>query len=115
MSEIAASPLNGRSIDRPFTSARRCCRPGGAYGTAWPVADVAAARRGDTHRTTVDAALPLARLELGHVLPAGTPVRAVRLDGRRVAARTARTARGLEVTVEVPRPRGEHRLEVVTG
>jgi hypothetical protein len=78
-------------------------------------ADVAATRRGDTYRTTVDAALPLARLEVGHVLPAGASVRAVRLDGRRVEARTERTARGLEVTVEVPRPGGEHRLEVAAG
>ncbi len=57
--------------------------------------------------------MPLASLELGHVLPADAHVRAVKLDGRRMEARTARTARGLEVTVEVPRPRGEYRLEVV--
>jgi hypothetical protein len=37
MPEIAPSPLNGRSIDRPFNERPSVLQAWGAYGTAWPV------------------------------------------------------------------------------
>jgi hypothetical protein len=62
--------------------------------------DVSARRSGPKrYVTTVGAYAPVA-LRIGHTLPAGSAVRDVRLNGRRVAAYRARlTNRGLEVTV----------------
>ena len=37
MPEIAPSPLNGRSIDRPFNERPSVLQAWGAYGTVWPV------------------------------------------------------------------------------
>jgi hypothetical protein len=75
--------------------------------------DVAAKRAGRTYRTTVTVRAPV-RLRIGHVLPAGARVRAVRLDGRRVNADERETNRGLEVTVATS-PGARHTLVVTAG
>jgi hypothetical protein len=49
-------------------------------------------------------------LTIGHVLPAGSSVREVRLDGRRVPAEIVRTARGREVVADTDT--GVHELVV---
>jgi hypothetical protein len=72
--------------------------------------DVVAARAGATLRTEVTARLH-ARLTLGAVLPSGTRVGAVRLDGHPVAYRVTTTARGTEVLAEA-RGGGRHVLTV---
>ena len=74
--------------------------------------DVSAARHGNRYRTTVDTGVKVRRLRIGHTLPRGTAVRAVRLDGRRVDWRARTTNRGLEVTV--PAGRGDHTLVIAT-
>ncbi len=52
------------------------------------------------------------RLTIGVVLPRGSDVRAVRLDGERVKADLVRTARGLEVRVPAGRGSGVSKLRV---
>jgi hypothetical protein len=75
---------------------------------------VQASRDGDRYRTTVDAGdAPVKELTIGHTLPRGSQVAAVKLDGRETRFRTRETNRGLEVTVEARRGRGEHTVEVV--
>jgi hypothetical protein len=75
---------------------------------------VAASRQGREYRTTVDTGSAGVRdLVIGHVLPPGSRVESVRLDGRRVDWRESETTRGLEVTVKA-RP-GERRLVVRSG
>ncbi|MEA2227572.1 MAG: hypothetical protein QOF04_1202, partial [Solirubrobacteraceae bacterium] len=75
--------------------------------------DVAARRSGRIYRTTVTVRAPV-RLRIGHVLPAGTRVGEVRLDGRRVNADERETNRGLEVTVATS-PGARHTLVVTAG
>ena len=53
-------------------------------------------------------------LVVGAVLPSGTEVRSVTLDGRRVEPVLATTSRGLEVTVRTPGRTGSTRLVVST-
>jgi hypothetical protein len=78
--------------------------------------DVAAARDGDTHRTSVDVAVGLSELVLGHVLRPGARVSSVTLDGRPANFRTVRTSRGLEVLVDVTGDlAGPHELVVRGG
>ena len=53
-------------------------------------------------------------LRVGVTLPRGTKATRVRLDGKRVTARTRTTNRGVEVTVRVPRAQGRHLVTVAT-
>jgi hypothetical protein len=72
---------------------------------------VRATRDGDRYQTTVDTGdAPVAELTIGHTVPRGSKVGAVRLDGKRVGWQSRETNRGLEVTVET-RP-GEHTLVI---
>jgi hypothetical protein len=57
--------------------------------------------------------VPADHLRIGHTLPAGSTVRSVRLDGRRVDYDARETNRGLEVTVAA-RP-GDHEVVVTAG
>jgi len=62
--------------------------------------DVSASRRGTRYETTVTANARLRRLRIGHVLPLGARIGAVRLNGE--AARgfdVRRTNRGQELTI----------------
>ncbi|WP_433306125.1 hypothetical protein ACQP2F_19955 [Actinoplanes sp. CA-030573] len=72
--------------------------------------DVRAEVGGGTLTVTVGAAVR-ARLTLGAVVPAGTTVAAVRLDGRPAPYRPATTARGTEVLVKAGSG-GRHTLRV---
>jgi hypothetical protein len=60
--------------------------------------DVTAARRGRSHLTQVRRSGDV-RLTIGAVLPRGSEVRSVKLDGNRVRADVVGTAHGLEVRV----------------
>jgi hypothetical protein len=62
-------------------------------------------------RTAVELDVKLRRLTLGQVLPHGSRVKSVKLDGRRTRYRAVETNRGLEVLVKAP-PRGRHVLTV---
>jgi hypothetical protein len=63
------------------------------------------------NRTEVDTGdAPVRELRIGHTLPAGTRVKGVVLDGRRVHADVRTTNRGVEVTVTTGP--GRHVLEV---
>jgi hypothetical protein len=79
-------------------------------------ADVFASRAGNRYTTKVALeGLRLHHLALGAVLPAGSRVASVYLDGRRVKRFAAqRTNRGLAVTAEA-HGRGWHQLVVVSG
>ena len=72
--------------------------------------DVSATHQGKTLTVTVDAAVS-AELTLGAVLPAGSKVASVTLDGRTTGAQRASTARGDEVLVKV-HSTGMHTLVV---
>ncbi len=72
---------------------------------------VRAARHGRVLRTVVDRHLS-ARLTIGHVLPDGAEVAAVRLDGRKVPYEVVRTARGAEVRVDAGAGAGRSALRV---
>lgn len=61
---------------------------------------VSALRSGTTLRTDVDLARPGTSLSIGHVLPAGSEVTTVRLDGAPVEWRIVRTARGQELVAD---------------
>ena len=52
------------------------------------------------------------RLTLGHTLPAGSLVRRVRVNGKRVRYRIRPTNRGVEVLAWAKRARGRHVLVV---
>jgi hypothetical protein len=72
---------------------------------------VRASRSGNHYVTKVDAShAPIRRLRIGHTLPRGSHVTAVKLDGRRVHWHSRTTNRGLEVSVVTGR--GDHRLSV---
>jgi hypothetical protein len=75
--------------------------------------DVRAANSGRTLRVEVDARLTC-RLTVGAVLPSGTAVRSVRLDGRHVGYRRTDTARGAEVLVDAAAA-GHHTLAVTVS
>jgi hypothetical protein len=79
-------------------------------------ADVFASRAGNRYTTKVALdGVRVHRLTLGAVLPAGSRVAAVYLDGRRVRHYTAaRTHRGLEVTARA-HGRGWHQLVVTAA
>jgi hypothetical protein len=152
MPEIVASPLHGRSIDRPFNERPSVLQAWGAYGTVWPVVHQQLGVRPDMGRgrlevmpqvppyqraiagrkiriarrsvavvaghvrrryyTRVRSRARLRRLVIGHTLPAGSRVRSVELDGRRVSHRTRVTNRGLEVAVHTRTPNRHHTLVV---
>ncbi len=76
--------------------------------------DVEAQRTGSRYVTTVDRDGRL-QLTIGAVVPAGSTVQSVRLDGDRVRARLVETARGLEVRVDAGLGRGSSRLVVQLG
>ena len=76
--------------------------------------DVEAQRNGSRYVTTVDRDGRL-QLTIGAVVPAGSTVQSVRLDGERVRARLVETARGLEVRVDAGLGRGSSRLVVQLG
>ena len=52
------------------------------------------------------------RLTIGAVVPRGSEIRSVRLDGKRVRADLVSTARGLEVRVAAGRGSGGSQLRV---
>jgi len=70
--------------------------------------------RAVSNRSELRTAVALERagtsLTIGHVLPAGSSVRDVRLDGRRVRAEVVRTARGRELVTDTDA--GVHELVV---
>ena len=73
--------------------------------------DVAARRQGDSYLTEVRRRGDV-RLTIGAVVPRGSEIRSVRLDGKRVKADLVSTARGLEVRVSAGRGNGLSRLRV---
>ena len=73
--------------------------------------DVAAQRQGKTYLTEVRRHGDV-RLTIGAVVPRGSEIRSVRLDGERVQADLVRTARGLEVRVPAGRGSGVSELRV---
>lgn len=75
--------------------------------------DVAARHQGDTYRTEVRRRGDV-RLTIGVVVPRGSTIRSVRLDGDRVEPRLVRTARGLEVRVAAGYGSGTSKLVVRT-
>jgi hypothetical protein len=75
--------------------------------------DVVAGHRGSTYTTEVTRHGRTA-LTIGAVLPDGTEVRSVRVDGRTVDARLVDTARGLEVRVPLGAGSGTDELVVRT-
>ncbi len=72
---------------------------------------VAAKRKGTTYTTEVRRSGE-ARLAIGAVVPRGSDIRSVRLDGQRVKPTLVRTARGLEVRVRVGLGSGTSKLVV---
>jgi len=56
MPEIAPSPLNGRSIDRPFNERPSVLQAWGAYGTVWPVVHRQLGARPDMGRGIIEVA-----------------------------------------------------------
>jgi hypothetical protein len=76
--------------------------------------DVAVRDEDGTVTTTVTVDVPLRRLRLGGVLPSGTDVGSVTLDGRRVPFQVRDTNRGREVTVPAP-ARGQHTVVITPG
>ena len=73
--------------------------------------DVSAKRQGKTYLTEVRRRGDV-RLTIGAVVPRGSDIRSVRLDGERVKADLVRTARGLEVRVSAGRGSGVSKLRV---
>jgi hypothetical protein len=73
--------------------------------------DVSAKRQGKTYLTEVRRRGDV-RLTIGAVVPRGSDIRSVRLDGERVKADLVRTARGLEVRVSAGRASGVSKLRV---
>ena len=73
-------------------------------------AAVEASRSGKTYRTRVKVGAPIAKLAIGHTLPADATVAKAELDGRSVTPETRATNRGLEVTV--PTSAGTHTLVI---
>jgi hypothetical protein len=73
--------------------------------------DVSAKRQGNTYLTEVRRRGDV-RLTIGAVVPRGSDVRSVRLDGERVKPDLVRTARGLEVRVPAGRGSGVSELRV---
>ena len=61
--------------------------------------DVVALESSRELRTIVEVDLGGVRVRLGHVLPAGSPVQGVLLDGPRVGWHVQRTSRGRELLV----------------
>jgi len=76
-------------------------------------ATVRASRSGKAYTTRVQVGAPIAKLAIGHTLPAGSTVRQAVLDGNVVTPRTRVTNRGLEVTVDTGA--GTHTLVVTAG
>ena len=74
---------------------------------------VRATETGDRLRTNVTLDRPGTALTIGHVLPTGSNVRRVRLDGRPVDWEILRTARGRELVTDTTA--GQHRLVVRLG
>ncbi len=73
--------------------------------------DVAAKRSGKTYLTDVRRRGDV-RLTIGAVVPRGSEIRSVRLDGKRVRADLVSTAHGLEVRVAAGRGSGGSQLRV---
>ena len=73
-------------------------------------ATVRASRSGKTYTTRVQVGAPIAKLAIGHTLPAGATVKTAVLDGQVVTPKTRVTNRGLEVTVDTGA--GTHTLVV---
>ncbi|WP_199174899.1 glucosidase family protein [Halegenticoccus soli] len=69
---------------------------------------------GSTYETTVDAAVGLDELVVGHTIPRDAEVSSVALDGEEVCYETRETNRGAEVLVEAD-PDGERTLVVETA
>ena len=74
--------------------------------------DVTAKRQGKKNYVTEVRRRGDVRLVIGAVVPRGSEIRSVRLDGERVEADLVRTARGLEVRVSAGRGDGLSRLRV---
>ena len=72
---------------------------------------VVAKRKGTTYSTVVRRRGDVG-LTLGAVVPRGSDILSVRLDGRRAAADLVRTARGLEVRVRAGQGSGTAKLVV---
>jgi hypothetical protein len=73
--------------------------------------DVAASHADDTYTTRVMLGMPLPAFTIGHMLPRGTGVARVTLDGRQVAYSTVTSNRGVEVLAAAPTS-GTHELVV---
>jgi hypothetical protein len=76
--------------------------------------DVAAEHRGRTYVTEVRRRGDV-RLTIGAVVPRGSEIRSVTLDGDRVRPELVRTARGLEIQVGAGSDEGTSRLVVRLG